>query len=75
MADSIRLTAIIGREGDGYVALCPEYDVASQGESIEDARSNLIEALTLFFESADAAELSRRFRPEVLVTQVEVTVA
>ena len=71
----MRVTAIIEREGDGYVALCPEYDVASQGESIEDARFNLIEALTLFFESADAAELNRRFRPEVLVTQIEVRVA
>ncbi len=75
MADSIRLTAIIEREGDGYVALCPEYDVASEGDSIEDARTNLIEALTLFFESADAQELNRRFRPELLVTQVEVKVA
>jgi predicted RNase H-like HicB family nuclease len=75
MADTMRFTAIIEREGDGYVALCPEYDVVSQGDSIEDARTNLIEALTLFFESADAAELNRRFRPEVLVTQVEVKVA
>lgn len=71
----MRFTAIIEREGDGYFALCPEYDVASQGESIEDARTNLIEALTLFFETADPAELNRRFRPEVLVTQVEVKVA
>ena len=71
----MRLTAIIEREGDGYVALCPEYDVASQGESIEDARTNLVEALTLFFESADPGELKRRFKPEVLVTQVEVQVA
>ena len=70
----MRFTAIIEREGDGYVALCPEYDVVSQGDSIEDARTNLIEALTLFFESADAVELNRRFRPEVLVTQVEVKV-
>ncbi|MDX2150286.1 MAG: type II toxin-antitoxin system HicB family antitoxin [Bryobacteraceae bacterium] len=75
MAASLRLTAIIEREGDGYVALCPEYDVASEGDSIEAARTNLIEALTLFFESADARELSRRFSPEVLVTQVEVRVA
>ena len=46
------MTAIIEREGDGYVALCLEYDVASQGDTIEEARENLIEALTLFFESA-----------------------
>jgi predicted RNase H-like HicB family nuclease len=75
MADSLRLTAIIEREGDGYVALCPEYEVASQGESIEEARTNLVEALTLFFESADPGELEHRFKPEVLVTQVEVKVA
>jgi predicted RNase H-like HicB family nuclease len=75
MADSARLTAIIEREGDGYVALCPEYDVASQGDTIEEARANLVEALTLFFECADATEINRRFKPEVLVTQVEVKVA
>lgn len=75
MAESVRLTAIIERERDGYVALCPEYDVASQGETIEDARTNLIEALTLFFESADPVELNRRFKPELLVTQVDIKVA
>ena len=33
-------------EGDGYVSLCPELDVASQGDTVADARDNLIEALT-----------------------------
>jgi predicted RNase H-like HicB family nuclease len=75
MADLRRLTAIIEREEDGYVALCPEYDIASEGATIEQARENLIEALTLFFESADAAEVTRRYQPEVLVTQVEVRIA
>jgi predicted RNase H-like HicB family nuclease len=75
MADLRRLTAIIEREESGYSALCPEYDIASQGGTIEEARDNLIEALTLFFECADAAEVERRFRPEVLVTQIEVLVA
>jgi predicted RNase H-like HicB family nuclease len=42
-------TAVIEREDDGFVALCPEFDIASEGASIEEARSNLIEALTLFF--------------------------
>lgn len=46
------LTAIIEREGDGYVLLCPELDIASQSESIEQARANLREALELFFETA-----------------------
>jgi predicted RNase H-like HicB family nuclease len=71
---SQRLTAIIEREDDGFVAFCPEVDVASQGSSIEEARANLIEALTLFFETADPSEVTRRFRSEVFVTQVEVPV-
>ena len=69
-----RRTAVIEREGDGYVALCPEFDVVSRGDTIEDARSNLIGALTLFFETADVSEIDRRFQPDVFVTQVEVTV-
>jgi predicted RNase H-like HicB family nuclease len=42
--------------------------------SIEEARTNLVEALTLFFEVADKAEVSRRLHSEVFVTQVEVPV-
>lgn len=69
-----RLTAIIEREDDGFVALCPELDVASQGSTIEEARANLIEALTLFFEVAGETEVSRRMHSDVFVTQVEVPV-
>jgi len=67
-----RLTAIIEREGEGYVALCPELDIASQGDSIEEARDNLQEALQLFFESASQEEIGRRLSGEVFVTQLEV---
>lgn len=69
-----RLTAIIEREDDGFVSLCPELDIASQGGSIEEARANLVEALTLFFETADPSEVAVRYRGELLVTQVEVPV-
>ena len=69
-----QLTAIIEREGDGYVALCPELDIASQGESVSEARDNLKEALELFFETASAAEIQYRLHDEVYVTQVEVTI-
>ena len=68
------MTAIVTREGDGYVALCPEVDVASQGNSVAEARDNLAEALTLFFEAAPAREVERRLRSEFYVTQVEVAV-
>lgn len=69
-----RMTAIIEREDDGFVALCPELDIASQGGSVEEARANLIEALQLFFETAAPSEVAHRLRGEVFVTQVEVPV-
>jgi predicted RNase H-like HicB family nuclease len=69
-----RLTALIEREGDGYVALCPELDIASQGDTVETARSNLREALELFFETASAEEISRRLADEIYVTHIEVNV-
>ncbi len=69
-----QLTAIIEREGDGYVALCPEYDIASQGNAIEDARENLREALELFFQTASPDEVRTRRHDEVYVTQVEIVI-
>ncbi len=74
MASSRQLTAIIEKEDDLYVALCPEVDVASQGTTIEESKRNLIEALILFFETADPAEVAERLRSEVFVTRVEVPV-
>lgn len=67
-----RVTAVIEREGDGYVALCPELDIASQGDTIEEARSNLKEALDLFLETASPEEVAERFHSEVYVTGLDV---
>lgn len=69
-----QLTAIIEREGDGFVSLCPELDVASQGETVDEAHRNLKEALELFFETASAQEIEERSHEEVYVTRVEVAV-
>lgn len=55
-----KLAAIIEKEGDGDVALCPEVDVASQGGTLDNARKNLKEALELFFESASSEEINER---------------
>lgn len=66
------LTATIWREGEGYVSFCPELDIASQGDSIQEARSNLREAVELFFDAADPSEIGSRFNPEVYVTSLEV---
>ena len=69
-----KLTCLIEREGDGYVSMCPELDVASQGDTIEESRGNLIEALELFLESADPSEVQQRLRTELYVTPIEVTI-
>jgi predicted RNase H-like HicB family nuclease len=66
------LTAVIHREDDGYVSLCPELDIASQGDTVEEARSNLAEAVGLFFECASPSEIRRRLHSEVYVTRMEV---
>lgn len=69
-----QFAAIIEREGDGYVSLCPELDIASQGKTIEEARENLREALELFIEAASPKEIQARLHDEVYVPRVEVAV-
>lgn len=69
-----QFTAIIEREGNQYVALCPELDIASQGDTVEEARKNLQEALELFFETASRQEIRERLHTEVFVTRLEVAV-
>jgi predicted RNase H-like HicB family nuclease len=64
-------TAVLQREGDGYVALCPELDVASQGQTVELAIANLKEAVELFLECADPKEVEQRLHREILVARFE----
>jgi predicted RNase H-like HicB family nuclease len=56
-----------------YVVTCPELDVASQGETVEQARENLIEAIELFLEIADPGEVESRRYNEVYFTQIRVS--
>lgn len=67
-------TAVIEREGDWYVARCPELSVVSQGRTVEEAKANLQEALELFLETASPQEIAERLQ-EVHVTRLEVTSA
>ena len=64
-------TAIVEKEGVGYVVLCPELDVASQGETLESATANLKEAAELFLECADPAEVECRLHTQVFITRFE----
>lgn len=69
------LTAILTREDGGFVALCPEVDVASQGASVEQAKANLKEAVELFFECASETEVRQRMASELFISSMEVQVA
>ena len=69
-----QVTGLIEREGGGYVALCPELDIASQGNTVEKARKNLQEALELFFETASPSEIQDRLHNEVYITRLEIAV-
>jgi len=64
-------TAILEKEDDLFVALCPELDVASQGATVEEATANLKEAVELFLECADPEEIRQSLHSEVFVTRFE----
>ncbi|MCK6621361.1 MAG: type II toxin-antitoxin system HicB family antitoxin [Calditrichaceae bacterium] len=74
MSKVLRLTAVIEREGDGYVATCPEFDIVSQGRTVEEARLNLLEAVEGFFEVASPSEIRRRLKKETYVIPIMPTV-
>jgi predicted RNase H-like HicB family nuclease len=69
-----QLTAVVEREGGGYVATCPELDIVSQGNTIEEARRNLVEAVEGFFEVASTSEIQRRLKTETYVMSIMPTV-
>ncbi len=72
---NLNLTAVIELDGVGFTALCPELDIASQGEDVQSAKENLREAVELFLECADPAEVQARLHTDVFVTRLEVAYA
>jgi predicted RNase H-like HicB family nuclease len=69
------LTAVLTPESEGYVSLCPELDIASQGDSVDEALSNLKEAVEAFYEAASPDEITGRLSKPSLVTHIEVAYA
>jgi len=55
----IRREALSSGE-DVYVALCLELDIASQGDTVEQAKANVTDAIEAFFEAASPSEIERR---------------
>jgi predicted RNase H-like HicB family nuclease len=74
MKRMVRVTAIFEREGDLFVGRCPDFEVASQGSTVEEARANLLEALGLLLETASEADIAERLHAEVYVTTLDVTI-
>ena len=68
-----KLTAVIEKEEDWFVAHCPELGVTSQGKTISEAEAMIKEAVELFLECADEAEVRRRLQRGVLVKPLEVS--
>ena len=64
--------AIIEREDDGYVSLCPDLDVASQGDTVEEAKANLTEAIELLFEHASKEEITTRLKSDGFITNPQI---
>ncbi len=52
----MRFTAAVTHEPPWYVSRCLEVEVASQGETVEEALENLKEALELYFEDTPVPE-------------------
>lgn len=69
---TLELSAVVRREDGVYVALCPEFDVASQGKSVEEALTNLKEALELYLEDEDVEKPSAAEAPIVTIFKVDV---
>ena len=70
MTDVPPFTVAVEREGDGYVAICPELDIVSQGNTVEEGRLHLVEAVEGFFEVASPSETQRRWKTETTVTSI-----
>lgn len=66
----IKITAIIQKEEDWYVAKCVENNVTSQGKTIENAISNLTEAVQLYYEDEDSIIENH----QTLITTLEVAI-
>jgi predicted RNase H-like HicB family nuclease len=68
----VRFTAAITRESPWWVARCLEVEVTSQGETLEEARANLAEALALYFED-EAGDLGVGEAPIIAPVDVDVS--
>jgi predicted RNase H-like HicB family nuclease len=67
---SIKITVVVQKEENWYVAKCLENNVASQGKSIEEALNNLQEAVSLYYENETLDFIEK----QVFFTTMEVAI-
>lgn len=72
MIDYHNFMATIQKDEDIFVSLCPELDIASQENSIDEAKYNLEEAIELFSETASSNEIKHRIKNDVYITNISV---
>ena len=73
---SYKVNVVIEKDDSGYYAYCPELEgCQSQGDSYEEALSNIREAVELYLETLSEEERSQYLSKEILTTSLEVNLA
>jgi len=72
LRSTLRLTALVWQEGDEFVSLCPEVDVASFGTTIDEALAMLREELGAYFADAEVPDLPAHGEPLMTTINVEL---
>jgi predicted RNase H-like HicB family nuclease len=62
------------KENSYYIAENSEFDIASQGKTLEEAKSNLREAIELFLEYASKNEIDERLNKETQFSEMEISI-
>ncbi len=67
---SIKVTVLVQKEDDWYVAKCIDNNIASQGKTIEESLNNLKEALELYYENEEPETMN----VQTFITTMEVAI-
>jgi predicted RNase H-like HicB family nuclease len=67
---SIKITVVVQKEDDWYVAKCIENNVASQGKTMDESLVNLREAIELYYED-EKPEIENK---QIFLTTMEVAI-
>lgn len=72
---SYRVSVIFNKDKNGYYVFCPELPGChSQGDSFEDAKANIKEAVELYMETMSKEEIEEALNKELLTTTMEVEI-